>query len=162
MTDPKGSLLTPVLPGGQLALLVGQESFKRDCPTGKRGRTKAVHPYKKPQVGQVRDSSAKAKASPPSLTRGGTPSPMAREAEAQTAEPVQPTEAKSDSPARRRTPPTGRGDGGPACIGCRHFTATPALWGAGDCAELGRPVASNNRRACGSYQIWHAARQEAS
>lgn len=93
-----------------------------------------------------------AKAGPPALALGGQPLPMARAAGAQVQK-----DKKLVRKARQQVPPTGREQGGPACIGCRHY-GLEAGRPAGICAILDKSVASTNRRPCASYQIWHAAR----
>jgi hypothetical protein len=136
---------------------VGQSGSLFDCATavlpGNGGRTvepaKAVSYPEKP-VGQrcptpkrrLVGQQAKARASAPfALTRfGGTPMPGA---------------AVSNRRPKERV--TGRPAGGPACIGCTHFSSVYTdgfLTGRGVCAARDdRPVAAHDRRPCGLYDF---------
>jgi hypothetical protein len=163
MSEPfQHSLLEAVLPAPAAVLPVGQkaaEKAKKTCPTGPktpvRGRTNDCPTLKRKLVGQDRVSSALAQASPPSAAPGGTPLPKAREAQS-----LSKKKQGRQRTRGKRIPPTGREAGGPACIGCRHFDFELNRRQAA-CAVTGRSVAALNRRPCGSYQFWHAARLEA-
>lgn len=133
---------------------VVQSGSLATCTTAKPGGTGVYHPIKNIEV--VQQAAAKAH-TPPALTRGGgTPLPGANPAVVH--QTVQPKATKPKASAE------GRAAGGPACVGCRHYTpkraADGALTGRGRCLERGREVAAVYRGACAAY-VFHATRRKA-